>query len=187
MLVFKQIFLIDMLKKVIHWVKMKWLHRHLVEAMKVRDRSAVNDPCRTIGFLVDEAIIKDLDQLYQCSVDLNLAPKDVKVFTFLENKDNLPTLRQNQMHQNDIDWKGRIHHAGALEFLETRFDVLVALYHPGNDFMNLMVAKSQSKFKVGSRGLRADLYDLMIGIAPGDVPHFRKELKKYLTLLNKTI
>jgi hypothetical protein len=176
-----------MVKKIIHWIKMKWLHRHLEEAISQRDRSGVNDPCHTIGFLVDEEIIVDLDQLYQCSFDLNLAPKDVKVFTFLEQKDNLPSLRQNQMHQNDIDWKGQIHHPGALEFLETKFDVLVALYLPGNDFMDLMVAKSQSKFKVGSRGLRADLYDLLIAVAPDNVTDFRTELKKYFTLLNKAI
>ncbi len=169
------------------WLKKKWLSRDLDKAMKQRDRSGLNAKCRTLGVIIDEGVVQEFDGLYDWYMDLNMAPKDIKVFTYLEVKKKLPTLRQNQLTNADFDWQGHINNPGAIEFIDTSFDVLLALYHPGNELLDLIVAKSKSKFKVGSQGLNQELFDLSLAVAPERLALMRSEFVKYMGILNKKL
>jgi len=169
------------------WLKKKWLGRDLAQALKSRDRSQINAKCRTLGILIDEQVVPEFDTLYDWYVELNMAPKDIKIFTYLEVKKKLPTLRQNQLTNADFDFQGRIDNPGAIEFIETSFDVLLSLYNPGNELLDLVVAKSKSKFKVGSQGLNPALFDLSLGVSPERLQLLRSEFVKYMGILNKKI
>jgi len=177
----------EILHNIREWLKKKWLSRDLGQALKTRDRSGLNAKCRTLGILIDEGVVADFDQLYDWYADLNMAPKDIKVFSFIKVKKKLPTLRQNQMTNADFDWQGHINNPGAIEFINTRFDVLLALYRPGTDLLDLIVAKSKSKFKVGSQELNQDLFDLLLGVAPERLTLMRSEFVKYMEVLNKKL
>lgn len=153
--------------------------------LAVRDVSNVNAPAKTLGFLVDERLLQDLDRLYDFSKDLGLLPKDVKVFSFIEVKKKLPSLLQNQVQCKDFNWKGELHNQNAQEFLDKDFDVLVGYYKGSNEFMDLMISRSNAKFKVGFSGADERLFDLLIAVAPEKLDLFKSELKKYLIILNK--
>jgi len=177
----------DLLSQMREWLKRKWLSRNLMEALKLRDRSHLNSKCRSLGILIDEKVVSEFDTFYDWYNDLNMAPKDIKIFTYLEVKKKLPTLRQNQLTNADFDWQGRIDNPGASEFIETSFDVLLSLYKPGNELLDLVVAKSKSKFKVGSQGLNPELFDLLLGVAPERLELLRSEFLKYMLILNKKL
>ena len=166
-------------------LKRKSLRKLTEKQLAVRDVSYVNAPAKTLGFLVDETLLQDLDMLYDFSKDLGLVPKDVKVFSFIEVKKKMPSLRQNQVQCKDFNWKGEMHNQNAQEFLDRDFDVLVGYYSGNNEFMDMMISRSKAKFKVGFAGADDRLFDLIIAVSPKQVDVFRKELKKYLTILNK--
>lgn len=166
-------------------IKKRALKKHTERNLKRRDLSQLNAKLKTLGFLVDEAVLQDFEPLYDFSKSLGLFPKDVKAFTFLEVKKKLPSIRQNQINNKDFNWKGEIHHAAAVEFLETPFDVLVGIYKGTHEFLDLMVSESKAKFKVGCLDLDHRLFDLVLQVPAHDIRTLEIELKKYVTVLNK--
>ena len=78
-----------------------------------------------------------------------------------------------------------MHNQNAQEFLDRSFDVLVGLYNGKHEFLDLLVATSNAKFKVGFHGSDERLYDLLLGVEPTNVSAFKQELKKYLEILDK--
>lgn len=166
-------------------LKKKSLKKHLERNLRSRDTSGINAPLQTLGFLVDERQFPELEPFYEFWKPLGIQPKDVKVFSFLESKKKLPSLRQNQVYNKDFDWKGELHNQNANEFLDRDFDVLVGYYNGKHEFLDLMVARSNAKFKVGLEGADDRLYDLLLAVRPKDLTLFQSELKKYLGILNK--
>lgn len=150
-----------------------------------RDLSKLNSPLKTLGFLVDELQFQDLDVFYDFYEELHLIPKDVKVFSFIEVKKKLPSLRQNQVQCKDFNWKGEMHNQNASEFLDTEFDVLVGYYKGKNEFLDALMAQSKARFKVGFAGSESRLFDLLIDVKPSNIEIFKAELKKYLKVLKK--
>lgn len=150
-----------------------------------RDLSGINNPLKNIGFLVDESQFQDFESLYAFYKSFRLQPKDVKVFSFIRFKKSLPTLRQNQLHHKEINWKGQITNSNALEFLDTKFTVLIGLYSGRNTFLDLMVSQSKAQFKVGFQNSDAQLYDLLLGMSPNNIELLEEELLKYSRVLNK--
>lgn len=166
-------------------LKRRSLKKITEQNLAKRDLSKVNAPLKTLGFIVDEKLFQEFDQLYDFHQDLNIIPKDVKVFSFIEVKRKLPTLRQNQIQCKDFNWKGEMHNSFASDFLEKDFDVLVGYYEGKNEFLDAMISQSNSKFKVGFFGSDDRLFDLLIAVKPSNVTEFKIELKKYLKILNK--
>jgi len=166
-------------------LKRKSLRKLTEKNLAKRDLSKVNSPLKTLGFLVDEMRFQDLDVLYDFFEELHLIPKDVKVFSFIEVKKKLPSLRQNQVQCKDFNWKGEMRNQNASEFLEKEFDVLVGYYEGKNEFLDALISQSKAKFKVGFNGADERLFDLLISVNPDDIETFKAELKKYLTILKK--
>ncbi len=166
-------------------VKRRSLRKLTERNLEKRDLSQVNAPMKTLGFLVDERLVPDFDLLYDFSIPLDLIPKDVKVFSFIEVKKKLPSLLQNQVQCKDFNWKGEMHNQNASEFLDKDFDVLVGYYHGKHEFLDAMISQSKAKFKVGFAGADERLFDLLIAVKPTETELFKTELKKYLGILGK--
>lgn len=166
-------------------IKQRALQKRTVRNLRERDLTEINAPLRTLGFIVDESITTDFEQFYDFSRDLGIQRKDVKVFSFVEVKRKLPTLRQNQIQNKEFSWTGEIQNQNAREFLDIPLDVLVGYYQGNDQFMDLMVSESRAKFKVGPAGADERFFDLLIDISLTDIAGFKKELKKYFTILKK--
>ena len=150
-----------------------------------RDLSKLNAPLKTIGFLVNEAVLPDVDTLYEIAKELPIVPKDIKVFSFIEVKKKLPSLRQNQVQCKDFNWKGEMSNQNASEFLGQEFDVLVGYYCGRSEFLDALISQSKAKFKIGFAGADERLFDLLLGVPPSNMKLFTSELKKYLAILDK--
>lgn len=155
------------------------------KTLRSRDTSEINSKLVTLGFMVDENLMSDFDRLYDFQKSLELRPKDVKVFSFLEVKKKLPSIRQNQLNNKDFTWRGELQNQNAIEFLDTPFDVLIGMYQGKNLFMDYLVAKSKARFKVGFTSADPRLFDLILGIPPDNIRLVESELKKYITILKK--
>lgn len=170
-----------MLKK----IQKRFLKKLTDKNLKNRDTSKLNEPLKTLGFLVDEDLFNDFEKLYAISEKMGLQRKDVRIFTFMRVRKKLPSLRQNQINNKHFTWKGVIHNQNATEFLEEQFDVLVGYYKGKDEFLDLMMSSSKAKFKVGFSGTDDRLSDLLINVDPLHINQFSQELIKYLRVLSK--
>ncbi len=170
-----------MLKKVKHHS----LKKHTEKKLKERDISQRNSPLKYLGFLVDEAFFDDFEMLYEFGVELGLQRKDVKVFTFVETRRKIPSLRQNQITNKEFSWRGEIDNQYAREFLDIPFDVLIGFYKDKQEFLGAMVAQSKAKFKIGFNGADERIYDLLLSVDVQKQELFKAEVKKYLQIFNK--
>lgn len=166
-------------------IKLRSLRKLTDRYLKSRDTSQRNARVKTIGFLVNEADFQNFEALYEIWNELGIQRKDVKVFTFIEVKKKLPSMRQNQLNNKDVNWRGDIKNQNATEFLKTPFDVLVGYYKGANEYLDMMVAQSQAGFKVGVAGSDERLFDLLIDVAVSEPKKFRTEIAKYLRILKK--
>lgn len=162
-----------------------FIKKSIDKNLENRDVSKINDQLHFIGFLVDEEINIAFETFYEISKELGLHEKDVKIFFFSEVKNKTPTLHQNKINNKDFSWKGKIHNKNANDFLETPFDVLVGYYHNKNNYLDLMISKSNAKFKVGFKEIDNRLFDLLIDVDPLKISVIKKELLKYFRILNK--
>jgi hypothetical protein len=166
-------------------LKRKSIKKKIVKNLIDRDLSQRNTKLRTLGYLLNEDNYPDFEQLFEFSTELGLQRKDIKIFTFIEVKKKIPTLRQNQINNKDFSWTGEIHNQNALEFLDIPFDVLVGYYSEENVFLDIMMSSSKAKFKLGFDGSDSRLYDLILRVDPMDFKRFKEEFKKYLSILKK--
>ena len=153
--------------------------------LKSRDLSEINAHLKTLGILVDEAVIQDFEVLYEYSTFLGIPRKDVKVFSFVEFEKKAPSLRLDQISNKDFSWGGVIKNLSAQDFLRKPFDVLIGYYEGSHKFLDLMVSESKAKFKIGGIGADERLFDLLIAVKLDKTEAFKNETKKYLTVLNK--
>lgn len=170
-----------MLKK----VKRHSLKKHTEKILKERDVSQRNSPLKYLGFLVDESFFSDFELLYKFGKSIGLQEKDVKVFTFIETRRRIPTLRSNQISNKEFSFQGEINSRNALEFLDYPIDVLVGFYNGKHEFLDSMVAMSKAKFKLGFKGADPRLYDLLLAVDPSNFGEAKTEMEKYLKILNK--
>ena len=150
-----------------------------------RDTSGRNDRVNSLGILVDESLYGDPDEFYELGKQLGVQRKDIRMFVFSSDKHNLPTLRHDLLNVKEFSWKGEIKNQDALEFLDRPFSLLIGLYEGPHLFMDMLVSRSRSRFKVGLKGSDERLFDLAIGLQSWNPEAFRTELTKYLKTLNK--
>ncbi len=150
-----------------------------------RDISQRNTPLKYLGFLVDEAFFDDFEMLYEFGNELGLQRKDVKMFTFVETRRKIPSLRQNQITNKEFTFRGEINSKNAQEFLDFPFDVLIGFYNGKHEFLNAMVAQSKAKFKIGFNGADERLFDLLLTVNFQKLEFFKSEVKKYLKIFKK--
>ena len=166
-------------------IKKIFFKKHITKNLKNRTMFDVNDSLTTIGFLVNEEDNIDFEIFFDISSTLGVHQKDIKIFSFLDIKTKTPTLIQNRIYSNHFNWRGEINNNNALDFLNTKFDVLVSYYSTKNNYLNLMTSKSNAKFKVGFNGVDDRLFDLIINVDPQNNQDVKSELLKYFKVLNK--
>ena len=110
-----------------------FLLKNIKKNLEKRTTRNINDSLTTIGFLVNEEVNIDFEKFFEISRTLGVHQKDVKIFSFLDFKTKTPTLIQNRIYSNHFDWKGQINNSNALDFLNTKLDVLVGYYSIKND------------------------------------------------------
>ncbi len=94
-------------------------------------------------------------------------------------------LPNNVFTKKALGWRGKIKNENVKHFTEHKFDVLICYFLGNNNELYQIAAMSEANFKVGISDADERLFDLIINVKPENFNLFQKELKKYLTLLNK--
>lgn len=170
-----------MLKK----YKLHSLQKHTERILSERDISQRNSRLKYLGFLVDETLCDDIEKLYDFAEDLGLQRKDIRIFSFIETRRKIPSLRQNQITDKEFGWTGTIHNENAKEFLNAPFDVLIGYYNGRHKFLDSLAAQSKAKFKIGFNAADERLFDLLLYADLQQTDSFQPEVVKYLRILKK--
>jgi len=165
--------------------KLHSLKKHTDRILSERDISQRNAPLINLGFLVDETLFDDFEKLADFGMELGLHRKDIKIFTFIETRRKIPSLRQNQITNKEFGWNGAIRNENGKEFLDSPFDVLIGYYNGPHKFLDALVAQSKAKFKIGFNGADKRLFDLLLFADLQKMESFKPEVIKYLRILKK--
>lgn len=165
--------------------KLKSLKKLTSKNLEKRDVSNRNNQMKYLGFLVHESYFDNFETLYSLGEDIGVQRKNVKVFSFVETKRKIPTLRKDQITNKEFNWRGEVQCQTATDFLEFPFDVLIGFYNSKNEYFDALASKSNASFKIGFEGADERLYDLLLNIDPKNMKVFKEELIKYLKILNK--
>lgn len=166
-------------------LKQKSIKKRISKALSKRDLTHRNTTLKTLGFLVEDALVLDEEMFYNFSKKCEIDNKDLSVFTYKEIKKKEPTLKQNQLNNKDFSWRGELVNQNAKDFLEKPFDVIVGYYKENNLFLDYLMAQSKAKFKVGFKHTDERILDLVLHVDSLDFNSFSSEFLKYMKILKK--
>lgn len=136
-----------------------------------------------IAIFVDEKSVFNEEKFRDLQEIIKLDETHFNILTFKEKKSSYNEFRGTVVHQNEINWKGKIVPKDVLEFLQKRYDLLIDYTQADSLKKQLIVAQTRAFFKVGSSVEKNSLYDIMISVKPAEVRLFNKELVRYLKIL----
>ena len=115
---------------------------------------------------------------------LNISKNNIE-FVVFQQKGTKDQIVDELISPKDFGWYGRIKSDKIKSVLTKKYDLLINYSKVDNLYSNLLILQCKAAFRVGFEHLDNRFYDLLINCDSDDFYSFNKELKKYLTILNK--
>ncbi len=165
-----------------HKSALKFLNEALKKPESVTKRK---NGITSIGCIVDLDTYDGANTFYEFQDEFKLRPNAVKIIGYKSFYDNNSPYATPVFSDKDLGWKGNIENSYVLEFLSREYDLLINYYNEQNLLMQLLTVKTKARIKVGFPDIDKNLNDLILGTPIKDFKAFKKELKKYLLVLNE--
>ncbi|WP_299224317.1 hypothetical protein [uncultured Psychroserpens sp.] len=159
--------------------------KYINKLLNTRQVTVSNKKMKTVGIILNMDEFSDFDVFRSYFKALGILPAKVKIIAFVDDVKDANPLWDTYFNPKDFGWKGKINNTDLQIFIDTEFDVLISFYTEERLELNLITAASKANFKVGLTQDDKRMYDLMIDVNTKQVDLFKKELTKYLTVLNK--
>lgn len=140
---------------------------------------------KTVAVVVNCMEINNMDCFLRLTDALQIAEKDLKIIYYCQEKDKLPTMRQDRFFPKEFSWKGDILNPVVKEFLDREYDLYIGYYTQENILLNNLTALSKASLKVGLKGGDEKLFDLIFDVKADNYEEFEKELVKYTEIIFK--
>ncbi len=159
--------------------------KYLSKLLSERHLNVGDNKIESLGIIlnIDEKI--DLELFKTLAENLKIHPNKLKIITFSENVKDDVISWDSCYNPKDFGWKGRIKNIELQSFLNLKLDVLISFYEKEILELKLITAYSKAKLKVGILQTDERINDLIIKTPLSEFALFKKELYKYLTILNK--
>lgn len=138
-----------------------------------------------IACLVDLDTFDKADVFHEFIEEFALRPNAIKIIGYKNFYDKNSPYATPVFSDKDLGWNGNIENSYALEFLNRDYDLLVNYYDKDNLLLNLMSLKTRARVRVGLGEVDSHFNDLIINTPIKDFKTFKKELRKYLKVLNE--
>ncbi len=139
----------------------------------------------SIGVIVDLDKFNKAELFYEFVEDFKLRPNAVKIIGYRSYYDKNSPYSTPVFSDKDLGWNGAIENSYALEFLSREYDLLVNYYTQENLLLQLMSIKTKARINVGFEEVDKNFNDLILKTSMADFKTFKKELRKYLKVLNE--
>lgn len=140
---------------------------------------------KSIGCIVDLDKFEDTNLFHQFIEEFSLQPNAVKIIGYKNYYDKNSPYATPVFSYKDLGWKGNIANGYALEFMNREYDLLINYYTDDHLLMQLMTLKSKARIRVGFGEVDKYLNDIILNTPITDFALFKKELKKYLKVLEE--
>tara|TARA_R110001583_G_scaffold412_7_gene3919 strand:- start:23835 stop:24356 length:522 start_codon:yes stop_codon:yes gene_type:complete len=144
---------------------------------------ASSEKIKHILVLVDD--ISEKDSIHKNLMALfNFNENNIDLVVF-QQKTNKNQILEGLISPKDFGWYGKIKSDKLKTILTKKYDLLINYSKVDDLYSNLLLLQCKAGFKAGFAHLDGRFYDLTIDCEASDLAVFNKELKKYLTILNK--
>lgn len=159
--------------------------KYLNKLLSERQVNVSDDKLKSLGIIFNIDEIHDFESFRKLSDFLKVRPNKLKIIAFTESNKNDVHAWDECFNLKDFGWSGKIKNSDLQTFLDVPFDILISYY--GKDILELklITAKSKAKFKIGILQTDERLNDLIIKTSLKQFDLFKKEVFKYLSILNK--
>lgn len=148
-------------------------------------QSNTEQSLKTVGCIVNLDEFPEVERLKELQSLLDLRPGGLKIIGFSAQEDAHNLYGQAFFTRENLAWKGVIDNGDVREFLAMKYDLLVNFYSADELLLKLLTVQVTSNFNVGFSELDVRLNDLIFQLKLGNFESFKKELVKYLKVLNK--
>lgn len=159
--------------------------KYLNKLLSERQVNVTDKKITSLGVIINISEIEDFERFNVLAESIKVRPNKLKIIAFSESKKDDLNSWDNCYYPKDFGWKGDIKNIELQSFLNTKFDVLVNYYEKEVLELKLITALSKSELKIGISKSDERLNDLIIKTNLKEFDVFKKELFKYLTILNK--
>jgi len=159
--------------------------KHINKLLNSR-QSVVNDAkIESIGVILNLSEFNDFEVFRDFAKELKVNPNKFKILGYTEDDKEVGVSRELLFSKKEIGWNAKIKNPELQDFINKEFDALLGFYNEDNIEINLVTAFSKANFKIGISGHDERLFDFIIETKSKDIDVFKKELIKYLNILNK--
>lgn len=144
---------------------------------------------KSIGILYDATDLEDMMMVSEFVNELFSQKKEVKALGYVNLQElthrHMPMLQFDFFFIKDLNWYYKPQNYIISNFVEKDYDILINLCTSNCVPVKYLLASSRAKFKVGKFEEELKIYDLMIDVKEQSLESLIKEVKHYLTLINK--
>lgn len=158
----------------------KAYHKHLIN---VTDRNQNAKKIKTVAILLDNESLRNVVRANLLN-KLPLQRENITILSYhkVAKKEEVPP---NTFSEDDFGYKGSLKSDILQNFVKNEFDLLINYTKEANLFIDMVTLLSKATLKVGFANIEDKLYDIVIADETLNEEVLNKELKKYLTILNK--
>tara|TARA_Y100000991_G_scaffold33643_1_gene21907 strand:- start:6662 stop:7183 length:522 start_codon:yes stop_codon:yes gene_type:complete len=171
----------------IKYFKNRSIRKFIKNALENRSSNINKHKIQNVGIILNIGEYKNYDKLRDIFKSFGVNENKIKFISFISENDTKLNHWDSYFQTKDFGWNGVIKNLDLKEFIDTEFDALISYYKRDNLELNYATACSKANFKIGLSNCNQNLHDFIIDINPNFIDIFGKELKKYLTGLNKIL
>jgi len=165
--------------------KKKSIQKSINKILNSRNVSVNNKKIESVGIILNQDEFNKHEDLRQFLISLGIMENKIKFISFITDAKLAPNTWDNYFDPHSFGWHGSIKNVELDEFINTKFDTLISYYKADNLELNAVTTMSKANFKIGISKNDQRLNDFIIDIKPSQITIFKKELLKYLKVLNK--
>lgn len=164
--------------------KEKSNQKYINRILNSRKSNVESKKIETVGILLNLDEFFDYDVFRNFFKSLNINENRVKFIAFIEDEKEIPNSWDSFYNPKEFGWNGKITNIELVEFMNTKFDVLISYYTKNRYELNVVPALSKANFKIGISNHDDRLHDFIVKIKPNQIETFKTELLKYFKVLN---
>lgn len=165
--------------------KKKSNQNYINKILKSRKTSVNSNKIESVGIILNLDEFNEYDNLRLFLKNIGIRENKVKFITFITDEKSAPNSWDSYFNPKNFGWNGKIKNIELQQFINTKFDALISYYKEDRLELNTVTALSKSNFKIGISSIDQRLNDFIIDVKPNQINIFKKEIIKYLKVLNK--
>lgn len=166
-----------------HTKAKKFLRKYFAQQKKIE----IDDIAKisAVACIVNIDEFKNIPALTAIAGDLNIEPAKFTIITYTKTPEKHKDMEYPLFSFKDFNWRLRVKESDTKTFLDNKYDVLINYFTKEKLPLLFLSILTRAGIRVGFKQLDYNYNDIIFKVNTGNPALFRKELLKYLKILNK--